>query len=44
VLQPHFDSVDIVTEVINRVENALEIARSEGGSRAHSLQANYQPA
>ncbi|HEY6349626.1 MAG TPA: tetratricopeptide repeat protein [Candidatus Angelobacter sp.] len=44
VLQPHFDSVDIVTEVINRVESALEVARSEGGNRAHSLQANYQPA
>lgn len=42
VLQPQFDSVDIVTEVINRVENALEVARSEGGNRAHALQANYQ--
>src|SRR5215472_9384495 len=44
VLQPHFDPVDIVTEVINRVEGALEIARSEGGTRAHSLAANYQVA
>lgn len=44
VLQPQFDSVDIVTEVINRVENALEVARSEGGNRAHALQANYQMA
>jgi GGDEF domain-containing protein/tetratricopeptide (TPR) repeat protein len=42
VLQPHFDPVDIVTEVINRVENALEIARSEGGNKAHSLAANLQ--
>lgn len=44
VLQPHFDSVDIVTEVINRVENALDAARSEGGNRAHALEANYQSA
>ncbi|HEY6250009.1 MAG TPA: diguanylate cyclase, partial [Candidatus Angelobacter sp.] len=43
VLQPHFDSVDIVTEVINRVESALDIARSEGGNRAHAVEANYQP-
>jgi diguanylate cyclase (GGDEF)-like protein len=42
VLQPHFDPVDIVTEAINRVENALEIARSEGGNKAHSLAANLQ--
>lgn len=42
VLQPHFDPVDIVTEVINRVENALDIARSEGGNKAHSLAANLQ--
>lgn len=44
VLQPHFDSVDIVTEVINRVESALDAARSEGGNRAHALEANYQSA
>jgi len=43
VLQPHFDPVDIVTEVINRVESALEIARSEGGSKAHALAASFQP-
>lgn len=43
VLQPHFDPVDIVTEVINRVENALDVARSEGGNKVHSLAANYQP-
>lgn len=42
VLQPHFDSADIVTEVINRVENALDMARAEGGNRAHALEANYQ--
>src|SRR5215813_11882655 len=43
VLQPHFDPVDIVTEVINRVESALEIARSEGGNKAHALAATFQP-
>lgn len=43
VLQPHFDPVDIVTEVINRVENALETARSEGGNKARALAANLQP-
>ena len=43
VLQPKFDAVDIVTEVINRVENALEVAKSEGGNKAHSLAANLQP-
>ena len=42
VLQERFDPVDIVTEVINRVENALEMARSEGGNKAHSLAANLQ--
>jgi len=43
VLQQQFDSVDIVTEIINRVENALEIARAEGGNKAHSLAAVLQP-
>jgi len=43
VLQEKFDAVDIVTEVINRVEAALELARSEGGNKAHSLAASYQP-
>jgi diguanylate cyclase (GGDEF)-like protein len=42
VLQPHFDPIDIVTEVINRVENALEVARAEGGNKAHSIAANLQ--
>jgi diguanylate cyclase (GGDEF)-like protein len=42
VLQEKFDAVDIVTEVINRVENALEIARTDGGNKAHSLAANLQ--
>jgi len=43
VLQEKFDPADIVTEVINRVENALEVARSEGGNKAHSLAPNLQP-
>jgi len=43
VLQESFDAVDIVTEVINRVEHALDIARSEGGNKAHALGANLQP-
>ena len=36
-LQPKYDAVDIVTEAINRVESALEVARQEGG-RVHALQ------
>lgn len=43
VLQHQFDAADIVTEAINRVENALEVARTEGGNRAHSLAATLQP-
>jgi diguanylate cyclase (GGDEF)-like protein len=43
VLQDRFDAVDIVTEVINRVEGALEAARAEGGNKAHSLAATLQP-
>lgn len=43
VLQEKFDPADIVTEVINRVESALEVARAEGGNKAHSLAANLQP-
>lgn len=43
VLQERFDAVDIVTEVINRVESALEAARTEGGNKAHSLAPALQP-
>ena len=43
VLQPRFDPVDIVTEVINRVETALEMARAEGGNKARSLAAKLEP-
>lgn len=42
VMQPKYDPVDIVTEAINRVENALEMARHEGGDRAHSLAATNE--
>jgi diguanylate cyclase (GGDEF)-like protein len=37
VARQDFDPVDIVTEVINRAERALEVAKSEGGNKAHSL-------
>ncbi|HEV7551127.1 MAG TPA: diguanylate cyclase [Candidatus Angelobacter sp.] len=43
VLQERFDAVDMVTEVINRVESALEMARAEGGNKAHSLAPVVQP-
>lgn len=43
VLQERFDAVDIVTEVINRVEHALDVARSESGNKAHAAAANLQP-
>ncbi|HET6845044.1 MAG TPA: diguanylate cyclase [Candidatus Angelobacter sp.] len=36
-LQPTFDPVDIVTEVINRAEAALEVARTDGGNKAQAL-------
>ncbi|HUS18466.1 MAG TPA: diguanylate cyclase, partial [Terriglobales bacterium] len=37
VMQSQYDPIDIVTEVINRAENALEAARVEGGNTAKSL-------
>ena len=37
VMQQRFDPIDIATEVINRVENALEAAKAEGGNKAQSL-------
>jgi len=42
-VQQSFDPVDIVTEVINRAEAALEIAKAEGGNKAHSITPNLQP-
>jgi diguanylate cyclase (GGDEF)-like protein len=41
-IQPNFDPVDIVTEIINRAEAALEIARTEGGNKAHSIAPNLK--
>lgn len=37
VMQAKFEAVDIVTEGINRVETALEIARHEGGNKDHAM-------
>jgi len=42
-IQHSFDPVDIVTEVINRAEAALEIASTEGGNKAHAIAPNPQP-
>ena len=41
--QHNFDPVDIVTEVINRAESALEIALAEGGNKAHSIAPDLRP-
>jgi len=43
VMLERFDAVDIVTEVINRVEDALSAARTEGGDKAHALPPTFQP-
>jgi diguanylate cyclase (GGDEF)-like protein len=37
VMQPQYDPIDIVTEVINRAETALEAAKAEGGNKAQSV-------
>jgi GGDEF domain-containing protein/tetratricopeptide (TPR) repeat protein len=42
VMNPKYDAVDIVTEAINRVEVAVEIAKHEGGSRAHAMAPMYE--
>jgi len=42
-IQHSFDPVDIVTEVINRAEAALEIAKAEGSNKAHAIAPNLQP-
>ena len=44
VVQQKFDPIDIVTEVINRAEAALEVAKGEGGGKAHSMAAQYETA
>jgi diguanylate cyclase (GGDEF)-like protein len=37
VLDPAYDPVDIVTEVINRAENSLHAAKHDGGNVARAL-------
>lgn len=37
VIQQQYDPIDIVTEVINRAEVALEAAKAEGGNKAQSV-------
>jgi len=44
VLRPEFDPVDIVTEVINRVERALEKSVAEGPGKSMALTANLTAA
>jgi diguanylate cyclase (GGDEF)-like protein len=44
VLHPGADPVDIVTEVINRAEAALDAAKAEGPNAAKSLAASLQTA
>jgi diguanylate cyclase (GGDEF)-like protein len=44
VVQQKYDPIDIVTEVINRAEAALEVAKGEGGGKAHSLAPQYETA
>jgi hypothetical protein len=44
VINQQYDAIDIVTEVINRAEAALDSARSEGGNTARSLAPGFQAA
>jgi tetratricopeptide (TPR) repeat protein/GGDEF domain-containing protein len=44
VLRPEFDPVDIVTEVINRVERALEKSVAQGPGKSMALAANLSAA
>jgi len=37
VMQKEYDPVDIVTELINRAEHALEVAHSQGPNSAHAM-------
>jgi hypothetical protein len=43
LIQEGFDAVDIVTEVINRVETALEVARTSTGNKVHAIAASLEP-
>jgi diguanylate cyclase (GGDEF)-like protein len=44
VLNPAYDSADIVTELINRAEAALQTAIHAGGNRVETLECRFQPA
>jgi diguanylate cyclase (GGDEF)-like protein len=44
VMRPSFDPADIVTEVINRAESALALARLEGGNKTKALQPTAETA
>jgi hypothetical protein len=44
VVRQQFDSVDIVTELINRVERALEKSVAEGPGKSLALQAQLAAA
>ena len=44
VIQKEYDPVDIVTEVINRAEHALEVANSKGPNSAHAMAPIYESA
>ena len=44
VLYPGYDAADIVTELINRAEAALQIAIHGGGNRVEALQCRFQRA
>jgi len=44
VVRPQFDAVDVVTEVINRVELALDMALSQGSGKVISLAATHASA
>ena len=37
VIQKEYDPIDIVTEVINRAEQALDVAQSQGPNSAHAM-------
>jgi diguanylate cyclase (GGDEF)-like protein len=44
VMNPHWDPVDIVTEVINRVEGALDVAKSGGGNKTFAMAPGFSTA
>ncbi len=44
VMNPHWDAVDIVTEVINRLESALDAAKAAGGNQSQSMAPLYASA